>query len=30
MYTPPPDTQQDLIEKFGVTAEQAGDGSPDV
>jgi len=30
VYTPPPDTQQDLMEKFGVTAEQAGDGSPDV
>ena len=30
VYTPPPDTQQDLMEKFGVTAEQAGDGSPDL
>ena len=30
VYTPPPDTAQDLIDKFGVTAEQAGDGSPDL
>jgi hypothetical protein len=30
VYTPPPDTQRDLMEKFGVTAEQAGDGSPDL
>ena len=30
LYTPPPDTQQDLMKKFGVTAEQAGDGSPDL
>jgi glyoxylase-like metal-dependent hydrolase (beta-lactamase superfamily II) len=30
VFTPPPDTQQDLMEKFGVTAEQAGDGSPDL
>ncbi len=30
VFTPPPDTQQDLIDKFGVTAEQAGEGSPDL
>jgi glyoxylase-like metal-dependent hydrolase (beta-lactamase superfamily II) len=30
VYTPPPDTQRDLMKKFGVTAEQAGDGSPDL
>jgi len=26
----PADTAQDLIDKFGITAEQAGDGSPDI
>lgn len=30
VYTPLPDTAQDLIQKFGITAEQAGDGSPDL
>jgi hypothetical protein len=30
MFTPPADTAQDLIDKFGITAEQAGDGSPDL
>jgi len=30
VYTPPPDTAQDLIDKYGITAEQAGDGSPDL
>ena len=30
MYTPPPDTAEDLMQKFGITAEQAGDGSPDL
>jgi len=30
VYVPPPDTQEDLMEKFGVTAEQAAGGSPDV
>jgi glyoxylase-like metal-dependent hydrolase (beta-lactamase superfamily II) len=30
VYTPPVDTAQDLIDKFGITAEQAGDGSPDL
>jgi glyoxylase-like metal-dependent hydrolase (beta-lactamase superfamily II) len=30
VFVPPPDTQEDLMEKFGVTAEQAAGGSPDV
>ncbi|MCI0708991.1 MAG: MBL fold metallo-hydrolase [Chloroflexi bacterium] len=30
VYTPLPDTAEDLIRKFGITAEQAGDGSPDL
>lgn len=30
VFTPPPDTQQDLMQKYSVTAEQAGDGSPDL
>ena len=30
VYAPPPDTAQDLIDRFGVTAERAGDGSPDL
>jgi len=30
VYTPRPDSAQDLIDKFGITAEQAGDGSPDL
>jgi len=30
LFSPPPDTAQDLIDKFGITAEQAGDGSPDL
>jgi len=30
VYTPLPDTAEYLMERFGVTAEQAGDGSPDV
>ena len=30
LYTPRPDSAQDLIDKFGITAEQAGDGSPDL
>jgi len=30
VYLPPPDTADDLIEKYGVTREQAGSGSPDV
>jgi glyoxylase-like metal-dependent hydrolase (beta-lactamase superfamily II) len=30
VYTPTPETAQELMDKFGITAEQAGDGSPDV
>ena len=30
VYAPPPDTAQDLMHKCGITAEQAGDGSPDL
>jgi glyoxylase-like metal-dependent hydrolase (beta-lactamase superfamily II) len=30
LFSPPPDTAQDLIDKYGITAEQAGDGSPDL
>jgi len=30
VYTPLPDTAQDLMDLFGLTAEQAGDGSPDL
>jgi hypothetical protein len=30
VYTPPPDTAQDLMDKFDVTAEQAGNGSDDL
>ena len=30
VYAPPPDTAADLMRKFGITAEQAGDGSPDL
>jgi glyoxylase-like metal-dependent hydrolase (beta-lactamase superfamily II) len=30
VYTPLPDTAAYLMEKYGITAEQAGDGSPDV
>jgi glyoxylase-like metal-dependent hydrolase (beta-lactamase superfamily II) len=30
VYTPPPDTAEYLMETYGVTADQAGDGSPDV
>ncbi|MFL5982024.1 MAG: MBL fold metallo-hydrolase [Gaiellaceae bacterium] len=30
VYAPPPDTPEDLMEKFGITREQAGDGSPDL
>ena len=30
VFTPPPDTQQDLMRKYDLTAEQAGDGSPDL
>ena len=30
VFTPPPDTAEDLMRIYGVTAEQAGDGSPDL
>jgi hypothetical protein len=30
VFTPRPDTAQDLIDKYGISAEQAGDGSPDL
>ena len=30
VFTPPPDTAAYLMETYGLTAEQAGDGSPDV
>jgi glyoxylase-like metal-dependent hydrolase (beta-lactamase superfamily II) len=30
VFTPRPDSAQDLIDKYGATAEQAGDGSPDL
>jgi len=30
VFTPPPDTAEDLVRKFGITREEAGDGSPDL
>lgn len=30
VFAPPPDTADDLVEKFGVTPEQAAGGSPDL
>jgi hypothetical protein len=30
VFVPPPDSQEDLMQKYGVTAEQAEGGSPDV
>lgn len=30
VFTPPPDTADDLIHKYGITPEQAGSGSPDL
>ena len=30
VYSPPPDTADDLVRKYGITTEQAGDGSPDL
>jgi glyoxylase-like metal-dependent hydrolase (beta-lactamase superfamily II) len=30
VFTPPPDTADDLIRKYGITREQAGSGSPDL
>ena len=30
VFVPPPDTADDLVRKYGITPEQAGDGSPDI
>jgi glyoxylase-like metal-dependent hydrolase (beta-lactamase superfamily II) len=30
VFVPPPDTQEDLMQKYGATPEQAAGGSPDV
>ena len=30
VYAPAPDTAEDLMQKFGLTREQAGEGSPDL
>lgn len=30
VFAPPPDTADDLIRKYAITPEQAGDGSPDL
>jgi hypothetical protein len=30
VVAPPPDTADDLMQKYGITAEQAGNGSPDL
>jgi glyoxylase-like metal-dependent hydrolase (beta-lactamase superfamily II) len=30
LFAPPADTAEDLMRKFDITAEQAGDGSPDL
>jgi hypothetical protein len=30
VYAPRPDTADDLVRKYGITPEQAGDGSPDL
>jgi glyoxylase-like metal-dependent hydrolase (beta-lactamase superfamily II) len=30
IFAPPPDSAQDLIDKYAITAEQAGEGSPDL
>ena len=30
VFTVSPDTAEDLVRKFGVTREKAGDGSPDL
>jgi hypothetical protein len=30
VFASPPDTAQNLIDKYAITAERAGDGSPDV
>ena len=30
VFTPPPDTAEDLMQRFGITREEAGEGSPDL
>ena len=30
VFAPPPDTAADLVQKFGITSEQAAGGSPDL
>ncbi len=30
VYSPPPDSAEYLMQQYGITAEQAGDGSPDI
>jgi glyoxylase-like metal-dependent hydrolase (beta-lactamase superfamily II) len=30
VHVPPPDSAEDLIRKYGITVEQAGEGSPDI
>lgn len=30
VFSAPQDSVQQLMEQFGITAEQAGDGSPDI
>ena len=30
VHSPAPDSAQDLMDKFGISAERAGDGSPDL
>src|SRR5690606_18293108 len=30
VFTPPPDTADDLVQKFGITLERAAGGSPDL
>jgi glyoxylase-like metal-dependent hydrolase (beta-lactamase superfamily II) len=30
VFTPLPDSAEDLMQKYGITAEQAGNGSPDL
>jgi glyoxylase-like metal-dependent hydrolase (beta-lactamase superfamily II) len=30
VFTPRPDSAEDLMQKYGITAERAGDGSPDL
>jgi hypothetical protein len=30
VFAPPPESAEDLIQKYGITREQAGDGSPDL